>query len=189
MNLFDIITIAVGLAMDCLAVSIACGIVIKRFAPGPFLKIAFFFGLFQGVMPLIGWFAGSRFNDYIRNFDHWIAFIILLVLGGKMIYDNFKNESDERKKKQLNPYKLSVIITLAIATSIDALAVGLTFAFLDFEPLLSALIIAVVTLIISLFGLFVGSRYGRRFHLPAELLGGIVLIGIGIKILIEHLFF
>jgi len=140
-------------------------------------------------MPLIGWYGGSRFNEYISNIYHWIAFIILLILGGRMIYENFKKEDDESKKKKLNPYKLSVIITLAIATSIDALAVGITFAFLDFEPVLSSLIIAVVTFIISLLGMFFGSRYGHRFNLPAELLGGIVLIGIGTKILIEHLFF
>jgi manganese efflux pump family protein len=189
MNLFDIIIISVGLAMDCLAVSITCGIIIKHIAPWPFLKIAFFFGLFQGIMPLIGWYAGSSFNEYISNIDHWIAFLILLALGGKMLYEYFKKSDDVTPKKQLNPYKLSVILVLALATSIDALAVGITFAFLDSEPYMPASIIAATTFIISLAGLVTGSKYGHKLHIPGELLGGLVLIGIGIKILIEHLFF
>jgi manganese efflux pump family protein len=188
MDLLDIVIIAVGLAMDCLAVSLACGMVMAKFKVLPSLKIAFFFGLFQGAMPLIGWFAGSKFNQYISNFDHWIAFIILVILGGKMIYEHFKG-GDDCSKKKLNPYKLSVIITLAIATSIDALAVGLTFAFLDFQPVISALTIGVITFVISIIGILLGARYGCRLKIPAELLGGLVLIGIGSKILLEHLFF
>jgi len=189
MNLFDIIIIALGLAMDCLAVSIACGIVFKRFILWPSLRIAFFFGFFQGIMPLIGWYAGNSFSGYISSFDHWVAFVILLILGIKMIIDYFKEKKISSKDKKLNPWKLSVILTLAIATSIDALAVGLSFAFLDFEPYLSAFIIGSITTLISLFGLIIGSKYCCRFRIPAELLGGIVLIGIGIKILLEHLFF
>jgi putative Mn2+ efflux pump MntP len=189
MNLFDIITIAFGLAMDCLAVSIACGIIFKRVTFWPFFRIAFLFGLFQGIMPLIGWYAGSTFNKYISSFDHWIAFVILLFLGGKMMVEFIKGKDETGGQKKLNPWKLSVVLTLALATSIDALAVGISFAFLDFEPYVSALIIGLVTLLISFLGLFLGSKYGRKLHIPAELLGGIVLIGIGTKILIEHLFF
>ena len=189
MNLFDIITIAMGLAMDCLAVSIACGIIINRFAPVSYFKIAFFFGLFQGVMPLIGWLAGSRFKDEITFIDHWIAFVILLLLGIKMIHEHFEKKDEKCGKRKLNPYKLTVILTLALATSIDALAIGVTFAFLDSEPFTPSLIIGIITFLISLFGLYFGSKYSCRFKVPAELMGGLVLIGIGTKILIEHLYF
>ncbi|MDP4278342.1 MAG: manganese efflux pump MntP family protein [Bacteroidota bacterium] len=186
MNLFDIVTIAVGLAMDCLAVSIACGIIFKRVQPWPFFRIAFFFGLFQGVMPLIGWYAGSTFSRYISGVDHWIAFVILLILGGKMIVEYIKG--DDQTKKTLDPWKLSVVLTLALATSIDALAVGISFAFLNFQPYLSALIIGSITFFISLLGLLAGCTIGNKIRIPAELVGGIVLIGIGVKILIQHLF-
>lgn len=189
MNLIDIILIALGLAMDCFAVSIACGIVFKRFRLWPILRIAFLFGLFQGVMPLIGWYAGSTFNQYIQHIDHWIAFGILLALGVKMIVEHFKDDEDCCEASKKDPTRLLVVLTLAFATSIDALAVGLSFAFLDSEPFTPSIIIAWVTFLISILGLVLGSKYAHKLHIPAELLGGIVLIGIGVKILIEHLYF
>ncbi len=189
MNLIDIILIAIGLAMDCFAVSIACGIVFKRFRMWPYLRIALLFGLFQGIMPLIGWYAGSTFNQYIQHIDHWIAFGILLALGVKMIVEHFKEDEDCCEASKKDPTRLLVVLTLALATSIDALAVGLSFAFLDSEPYTPSAIIALVTCLISLLGLFLGSRYAHKIRIPAELLGGIVLIGIGVKILIEHLYF
>jgi len=184
MNLSDIILIAIGLAMDCFAVSIACGIAMKPFRFGPALRIAFLFGLFQAVMPLIGWLAGSTFKHLIESYDHWIAFGILLLLGGRMLWEYFFVHPD---KKILNPYKKRVVLTLALATSIDALAIGLSFAFLHIDLMMPVLIIGVSSLLFSSLGLLIGKRYGHRFHIPAELFGGIVLIGIGIKILIEHL--
>jgi len=187
MNLIDIFLIALGLAMDCFAVSIACGIIFKRFKLWPFLRIAFFFGLFQGVMPLIGWYIGNTFNQYIQHFDHWIAFGILCALGVKMIIEHFKNHEDCCEASKMNPNRLRVILTLSFATSIDALAAGLSFAFLKFEPYASAAIIGSVTSLISMLGLVIGSRFAHKLRIPAELLGGIVLIGIGVKILIEHL--
>lgn len=184
MILSDIILIAIGLAMDCFAVSIACGIVLKPFRFAPAFRIALLFGLFQAGMPLLGWLAGTSFQHLIESFDHWIAFGILLLLGGRMIWENFFSHPDE---KSLNPYKLRVVLMLALATSIDALAVGISFAFLRIDLWLSVLLIGIASLFFSGVGLFIGERYGHRFNIPAELFGGIVLIGIGIKILLEHL--
>jgi len=184
MNLSDIILIAIGLAMDCFAVSIACGIVMKPFRFGPAFRIAFLFGLFQAVMPLIGWLAGSTFQHLIESFDHWIAFGILLILGGRMLWEYFFVHPD---KKILNPYKKRVVLTLALATSIDAMAIGLSFAFLRIDLMQPVLIIGAASLLFSALGLFIGKRYGHRYNIPAELFGGIVLIGIGIKIVLEHL--
>lgn len=189
MSLLDLLLIAIGLSMDSLAVALACGMLCKRLCFWPFLSLAFFFGLFQGGMPLIGWLAGSAFNEVIGNYDHWIAFIILAALGGKMVVGHFKARKNPECKSNIDPRKILVVITLALATSIDALAVGLTFAFLDFEPLRSSLIIGGVTFVVTWLGLVLGSRCGCRFKIPAELLGGLVLVGIGGKILIEHLFF
>ena len=127
MNNFEIFLIAIGLAMDCLAVSIASGIIIKKIEWRTMLTMAFFFGLFQAVMPFIGWLFASRFSHLIESVDHWIAFLLLLFLGGKMIIESFKEEDC---KKDFNPASLKVVLALAIATSIDALAVGISFAFL-----------------------------------------------------------
>ena len=187
MNISDIILIAFGLAMDCFAVSIACGMIMKHLTFWPTFRIAFFFGFFQALMPLIGWLVGSRFSLYINNYDHWIAFIILVFLGIRMIHEQFKKKGPE--KKRFNPYKISLILTMAIATSIDALAVGFSFAFLQINLWLSIFIIGIVSFIVTIAGLLFGSRYCCRFNIPAELLGGLVLIGIGAKILIEHLFY
>ncbi len=184
MILSDIILIAIGLAMDCFAVSIACGIALKPFKLWPAFRIALTFGLFQAIMPLIGWLAGNTFKHLIESFDHWIAFGILLLLGGRMLWDYFFVHPD---KKILNPYKKRVVFTLALATSIDALAIGLSFAFLRIELLLPVLLIGAASLLFSTIGLFIGHRYGHRFNIPAELFGGLVLIGIGVKILLEHI--
>lgn len=189
MSLLDLLLIAIGLSMDSLAVALACGILCKRLCFWPFLNMAFFFGLFQGGMPLIGWLAGSAFNTVIGNYDHWIAFIILAALGGKMVAGHFRARRNPAAVSKIDPRKILVVLTLALATSIDALAVGLTFAFLDFEPLRSSLIIGGVTFAVTWAGLLLGCRYGCRFKIPAELLGGLVLVFIGGKILVEHLFF
>jgi manganese efflux pump family protein len=186
MNLFDIILIAIGLAMDCFAVSLACGITMKKLAFKPAFRIAFLFGLFQAIMPLLGWLAGSTFQHLIEGFDHWLAFGILFFLGGRMMYEYFFTHPENKK---LNPYKLRVVLVLAVATSIDALAVGLSFAFLKIDLWISILLIGLASFLFSTLGLVIGHRYGHRFHIPAELFGGLVLIGIGTKILLEHLCF
>jgi len=185
MNISDIILIAIGLAMDCFAVSIACGIAMKKITFWPTFRLAFLFGLFQAMMPLIGWFVGSRFRTYIESCDHWIAFIILALLGIRMIHENFKDREPE--DKLLNPYKLAVVFAMAVATSIDALAVGFTFAFLKIDIWFSILIIGITSLVFSIVGVLFGHHFFNRIKIPAELVGGLVLIGIGVKILLEHL--
>lgn len=188
----EIWLLALGLAMDCCAVSIVNGILLKRMQWRPMLIMAFFFGLFQALMPLLGWMGASTFSHLIENFDHWIAFIILAFLGARMIKEYFE---DEDCKREDNPRSLKVVFTLAIATSIDALAVGVSFAFLgirDFSQILYPVsIIGFVSFAMSLIGLIFGIRFGCGIakKLRAELWGGIILILIGVKILIEHLFF
>lgn len=187
----EIWLLAIGLAMDCLAVSIASGIILKRIQWRPMLVMAFFFGLFQAIMPLLGWLGASTFSHLIESVDHWIAFAILAFLGGRMIKESFKEDCCQR----FNPASLKVVITMAIATSIDALAIGVSFAFLGIKSCSSILypvgIIGFVSFLMSLIGLIFGIRFGCGIarKLRAELWGGIILILIGTKILIEHLFF
>lgn len=188
----EIWLLAIGLAMDCLAVSIASGIILKRIQWRPMLVMAFFFGLFQAIMPLLGWLGASTFSHLIESVDHWIAFAILAFLGGRMIKESFK---EENCCQRFNPASLKVVITMAIATSIDALAIGVSFAFLGIKSCSSILypvgIIGFVSFLMSLIGLIFGIRFGCGIarKLRAELWGGIILILIGTKILIEHLFF
>lgn len=188
----EIWLLAIGLAMDCLAVSIASGIILKRIQWRPMLVMAFFFGLFQAIMPLLGWLGASTFSHLIESVDHWIAFAILAFLGGRMIKESFKEEDCCQR---FNPASLKVVITMAIATSIDALAIGVSFAFLGIKSCSSILypvgIIGFISFLMSLIGLIFGIRFGCGIarKLRAELWGGIILILIGTKILIEHLFF
>ena len=152
-----------------------------------FLTIAFFFGLFQGVMPIIGWFGASHFYHLIEQFDHWIAFGLLFFLGIRMIKESFNKEEENH---HFNPKRLLVILTLAVATSIDALAVGISFAFVGMNTwqdiLFPIIIIGIVSFLFSILGCFIGVYFGKRINLRAELWAGIILIGIGIKILVEH---
>lgn len=188
----EIWLLAVGLAMDCFAISIASGIILKHKLWRPMLTMAFFFGLFQALMPLIGWMGASAFSHLIESIDHWIAFAILAFLGGRMIRESFK---DEDCKQEYDPKSLKMILALAVATSIDALAVGVSFAFLGMrgfsEILPPVSIIGFVSFVLSLVGLMFGIRFGCGIarKLRAELWGGIILVIIGTKILIEHLFF
>lgn len=188
----DIWLLAIGLAMDCFAVSIASGIILKRTRPKPMLIMAFFFGFFQALMPLLGWMGIGFFSHLIESVDHWIAFGILFFLGGRMVIESFK---DEDCRQEYDPTRLKVVLTLALATSIDALAVGISFALLDiksFQTLLPSIsIIGFVSFILSMVGLMFGIRFGCGIarKLRAELFGGFILIAIGAKILIEHLFF
>ena len=188
----EIWLLAIGLAMDCFAVSIASGIILKRTRWRPMLIMTFAFGLFQAIMPLIGWMCVKTFSHLIESIDHWIAFGILAFLGGRMIWESFK---EEECFQLFNPASLKVVLTMAVATSIDALAVGISFAFLgiqDYSDILSPiLIIGFVSFVLSLIGLIFGIQCGCGLarKLKAELWGGIILVIIGKKILIEHLFF
>ncbi len=189
MSLVEIFLLAVGLCMDSFAVSLTAGVLLKPFKASRILKIATFMAVFQGGMPVIGWLLGVGFQSYIESYDHWIAFALLLFLGGKMIYEGFPRRGEEEQPCCFDPANTRTLIGLSIATSIDALAVGIMFAISSIEILSPALIIGLVTFAASFIGVHVGHRFGRRIHNYAEVLGGVILIGIGTKILIEHLFF
>lgn len=183
----DIITtmfIAFGLAADAFAASITSGIKIKRLRIKNALMIATFFGFFQTAMPLIGWLVGRSLKDLISEVDHWVAFGLLAIVGGRMIYESIHSNPS---REELNPLNVYVLLTLSVATSIDALVVGISFAFL--KSYIAALVVAIgiITFILSFIGVFIGNKFGNWFNNKIEVLGGIILIGIGTKILIEHL--
>jgi putative Mn2+ efflux pump MntP len=184
MDLITVTFIAFGLAMDAFAVSITSGITIKQLRIRNALKIAMFFGAFQAIMPIVGWLAGLSLRDFISGVDHWIAFGLLSLIGCKMIYESIKMESSQ---KVINPLNIYVLLMLSVATSIDALAVGVSFAFLKVSIITPVIVIGIVTFVLSLLGVFVGDKFGRFFEKKIEIVGGLILIGIGIKILVEHL--
>ena len=181
----DLITIliALSLAMDSFSVSITRGLAKSQFKLlTEALKVGVFFGFFQALMPIIGWLAGVSIIDFISAFDHWIAFGLLIFIGIRMIYESIKTES----KKIVNSSRISVLFMLSIATSIDALAVGLSYSFLDGSIVTPAVIIGVITFSLSFLGVYIGKRFGNYFE-KIGLLGGLILIGIGIRILSEHI--
>ena len=187
MSILEIWLLAVSLAIDCFTVSITSGIILHRIRWGIFLKMAFLFGLFQAAMPFLGWLGASRINHLIETYDHWLAFALLAFLGFRMIREHIKDEEE----RSFDPTRKKVILTLAVATSIDALAVGISFAFTGFRTLSSLLYpltaIGIASFVISLAGSLIGVFFGKRFNLRVEIFGGLVLIGIGVKILFEHL--
>ena len=202
MNLLDIILLAVALAMDCFTVSIVSGVIdhgdwhndsseakIRVPVPVIYLRMAFLFGLFQALMPLLGWLGISHFQAYMEAYDHWIAFGLLGFIGGKMIWESFGDEEDHH----FNPSKLRTQLLLAVATSIDALAVGISFACTGFTMLsqltMPLVIIGIVSFLFSIFGYHLGRRFGKAItrRLKPELFGGIILVLIGVKILLSHL--
>ena len=175
--------------MDCFAVSVVCAVILRRKATGVMLRLAFLFGFFQALMPLIGWLLTSRFSQQVQAFDHWIAFGMLALIGGKMIADSFKDE----EKPSLDPQKWNTAILLTVATSIDALAVGISYACTGYETLANLgaplLCIGLVSFLMSVLGYLLGARFGETVNkkMRPELLGGIILLCIGVRILIEHL--
>lgn len=191
MSILDIILLAVALAMDCLTVSIVSGVILGKSekVEGSIIRMAFFFGFFQALMPLIGWLGISHFQTYMEAYDHWIAFALLAFIGGRMVWESFGPEEEQH----FNPRKLRTQLLLAIATSIDALAVGISLACTGYTTIgqltLPLIIIGVVSFLFSLIGYQLGTRFGRSIahRLKPELIGGVILIGIGVKILIEHL--
>ena len=194
MSLIDIILLAVALAMDCLTVSIVSGVIEVKSEEVKgekwwIIRMAFLFGLFQAMMPLIGWLGISHFQAYMEAYDHWIAFTMLGFIGGRMVWESFGSDEEQH----FNPRKLRTQLLLAIATSIDALAVGISFACTGYTAVgqltLPLIIIGVVSFLFSLIGYRLGARFGRSIarKLKPELFGGIILIGIGVKILAEHL--
>lgn len=190
MGIIEIFFTGIGLSMDAFAVAVCKGLGMRRVNWGQAAVIALFFGAFQALMPVIGWALGSQLADLMAPVDHWIAFGLLAFIGGKMIWDAFHEEGCEGDACDVaKPLDLKELTMLAVATSIDALAVGITFAFLQVNIALAAAIIGLTTFCLSFAGVAVGNYFGARFQKPATLAGGIVLILIGIKTLIEHLFF
>ena len=186
MGLAEILIIAVGLAMDAFAVSVTNGMCYKRLGAGRTLTIGMSFGIFQGVMPLIGFLAGSVFATKIGAADHWIALVLLLFIGGNMLRDAFSEneEDDELEDKELT---FKILMLQAIATSVDALVVGVSFAALEVDIMLAVTTIAVVTFIMSIIGVKIGKTIGNTLNKKAQIFGGAVLILIGIKIFAEHM--
>lgn len=183
MNLFSLFLVAVGLSMDAFAVSICKGLAMQKITLKKALIVGLWFGGFQGLMPALGYLLGSQFEAYITSIDHWIAFVLLSIIGGNMIKEALSK--DEEPASDSLAFKEMLI--LALATSIDALAVGVTFAFLKVQIVPAVLFIGIITFTLSSIGVKVGNIFGCRYKAKAELAGGAILIIMGIKILLEHL--
>jgi putative Mn2+ efflux pump MntP len=183
MGLITIVAIAIGLAMDAFAVSIVSGSLYKQLKVSHALRMAVFFGGFQAFMPLIGSLAGLSIKDYIADYDHWVAFGLLGAVGSKMIYESFKIKAAE---KNLNPSNILILLALSVATSIDALAIGITLSLIVSSIAVTVTVIGLVTFILSYLGVFIGKRFGHFLEGKIEAVGGFILICIGVKILIEH---
>ncbi len=183
MGAFELFLVAVGLSMDAFAVAVCKGLALKKVRPGQMALVGLWFGGFQTLMPLLGYFVGVQFADAIDAVDHWIAFGLLALIGGNMVREAF-SKKDEEDDGSLSAKKM---LPLAIATSIDALAVGVSFAFLSVNIGLAASFIGVITFLLSAAGVKVGSLFGAKYKNRAELIGGLILILLGIKILLEHL--
>lgn len=197
MRFIELFLIAVGLSMDAFAIAMCKGLKMKKLNFKHATIIAFAFGFSQMAMPIIGWLLGTRFEAYITKIDHWIAFVLLAFIGGKMIYESLKKDDDSEcnhdcqncPKTDCDALKLNIkeLILLAIATSIDALAVGITFAFLKVSILSSSSIIGITTFALSFIGVMLGNRFGVKYKSKAEFVGGTILVLMGVKILLEHL--
>ena len=184
----ELFLLGIGLSMDAFAVSVCKGLGMRRLNKKQALIIGLYFGGFQALMPLIGWLLGSQFQKYITSIDHWITFILLGFIGGKMMIEAIREWNEEETVDVIDaPLDHKNMLVLAVATSIDALAVGITFAFLD-TPIIEAItIIGITTMVISIIGVVVGNFFGSRYKSKAEFIGGLILVLLGLKILLEHL--
>ena len=180
----SILLIALGLSADCFAVSLSGSVSMKSFTRFQIFRTALTFGFFQALMPVLGWLLGQTIVDFIADYDHWIAFILLGFIGGKMIWESFHKKEDEQS---LDITRGFLLITLAVATSIDALAVGLTFAFIEVNLTLAVFIIGITAFLATIVSFLIGKKLGKLAGRWAELVGGLILIGIGIRIVITHL--
>lgn len=186
MGLFELFLIAVGLSMDAFAVAVCKGLCMRKMRYGQAVVIAVFFGGFQALMPLIGWMLGRQFEKYITSIDHWIAFVLLALIGGNMIREALGKE-EESECATDDRLDIRELFLMAIATSIDALAIGITFAFLQVSIGPAVAFIGCTTLILAFAGVCIGKVFGARYKSKAEFFGGVILILIGLKILLEHL--
>lgn len=185
LDYYSVLVIAFGLAADCFAVSLSGSISMGGFTIIQVLRVAAAFGGFQMIMPVLGWLAGRTIVDFIAAYDHWIAFLLLVIIGGKMIRGSFRSEKSRQKGADIS--RGFILVTLAVATSIDSLAVGLTFAFLEVEIIHAVLTIGAVAFLATILGFYIGRKAGELVGKRAEIIGGIILIGIGLRILIAHL--
>lgn len=184
MGILEILLIAIGVSMDAFAVSICKGLSVRKLRSRHVFTVSMWFGGFQALMPVIGYFVGVSFADYVTTYDHWISFVLLAVIGANMIKESFEKEEDNDSNSDFSFRKMFV---LAIATSIDALAVGVSFAFLQVNIWVAVLIIGATTAAFSGIGIIIGNQFGARYKSKAEFVGGLILIAIGLKILVEHL--
>lgn len=183
MGFVEILLIGISLAADAFAVAVCKGLSLKKFSIKKGLIVGLYFGIFQGLMPVIGYLLGTTFKDLITSIDHWIAFVLLGTIGANMIREAFSKDEESCNDK----VDFKTMLPLAIATSIDALAIGITFAFLKVNIILSSSIITITTFILSVVGVAIGNKFGTKYKSKAEFIGGLVLILMGIKILLEHL--
>ena len=183
----ELFLMGIGLSMDAFAVSVCKGLGMVKVNKKQTVTIGLFFGGFQALMPFIGWVLGIQFEHYIKSIDHWVAFVLLGFIGGKMMVESLKKEEDGVVKKEDVPLNIKEMFVLAVATSIDALAVGITFAFLG-TPIVEAIsIIGCTTFVISVGGVYIGNFFGSKYKNRAEFVGGLILVLLGLKILLEHL--
>ena len=183
----ELFLIGVGLSMDAFAVSVCKGLAMKKVNKKQAVVIGLYFGGFQALMPFLGWLLGIRFQKYIVSVDHWIAFVLLVFIGGKMVVEAVREKGEKEIGEMDLPLNHKEMLVLAVATSIDALAVGITFAFLDVPIAEAVIIIGCTTFVLSILGVVVGNYFGSRYKKKAEITGGIILILMGLKILLEHL--
>jgi putative Mn2+ efflux pump MntP len=190
MDLISIIIIGIGLSMDCFAVAISKGVCVQKMDWKMTIRMAFLFGLFQAVMPLIGFYAGIGFSDFIKTFDHWLALGLLSIIGGKMILEGLKTQDcDCDCDSEPNPFRWKTLLTLSLATSIDALATGIVFVPYPDYIWKAVVVIGSISFLFASLGMKIGVSFGKRFNFKVEIFGGIILIAIGLKIVIEHLFY
>jgi putative Mn2+ efflux pump MntP len=186
-HLLDTIGIALGVAMDAFAVAIATSVALRRVRPRQVFRLSFHFGLFQALMPVLGWLLGRSFSLYIQAYDHWVAFALLAFIGGRALYEVHNDKSGGKPKNAgKDPTRGLNLVLLSVATSIDALAVGLAFSMLEMVIWLPVLIIGLVTAAMTVLGMHIGAAVGLRFSRRVEFAGGLILIGIGVKIVIDH---
>lgn len=184
MDIFSLLLISLALAMDAFAVALAAGAILHPASKRQFFRLGFHFGLFQGIMPIIGWLAGRSVQTLVSSYAHWIAFALLAYVGGKMIHEAF---ADEESNQKADPTKGMTMVMLSIATSIDALAVGLSLAVVGITIWMPAVVIGITASILTVAGMMLGGKVGQIWGKRVEIIGGMVLIGIGIKILVDHL--
>ena len=190
MSPLELLIIAIGLSMDAFAVSIGKGLSVTKIKLSHALKVGLWFGGFQALMPLIGYLLGSTFADIVSAYDHWVAFVLLALIGGNMIKEAFEKDDEcDCNKKEKNCFGFVTMLTLAVATSIDALAIGVTFAFFKVAIIPAIITIGITTFLFSVAGLKIGHIFGCKYKSHAELFGGVILILIGLKILLEHTIF